>query len=655
MAGLHRLACLSLVSFFVSSLVSADELETLSLEELLQVELNVAARSSRTIRDSPGVLSLVTREEIVDSGARNLTDLLLRVPGLAFGVDVNGVVGIGVRGIWAHEGKALLLVDGQEMNENLYSSFQWSHHIPLDLVERIEIIRGPGSAIYGGYAELAVVNIITRSGSQLDGAHASVANGSTMKDYGHRSASLSYGKKLANGLDVSLSGSFSQGHHSDRRYEDFYGDSISMLDAAEAQSGFANFGLSWKGASIRYIYDDYAMKVADGFDAVTPIYDQTFTSHLAEAKYDATLGPVVLTPKVNYRRQVPWRTPQKADDAPFYDKTVERFSGGLSASWDALAGVNVLAGAEAYQDHAFLNDDELTGFQTQFANGKDEVTYQNLAGYAQVLWDNKIANLALGARVEDHSEYGSSFVPRAALTKVVDRFHFKLLYSSAFRAPSVENLRVSDGEVKPERTTVFEAESGYKIASGLFVTANVFDITIEDPIVYFYDDATGEDYVNYPRTGSRGAEVEIRAARGRLHSTLGLSIYDAAGKNEVPIYETGSDAALLGLPQVKVVANGGAALGEKLNLDLTAIVLGPRKGYLEGDGAGNSTVEDDDAILLADAFLRWRDVLTQRLELGIGVYNILDAEYRLLQPYAGGHAPLPTGRRQAFVRLSYSY
>lgn len=634
----------------------ADELEEISLEDLLEMEIDVAARKARTIRESPGVVTLIRREEIVASGARDITDLLLRVPGIAFGMDVNGVVGIGMRGIWAHEGKVLLLIDGQEMNENLYTSTQWGHHIPLDSVERIEIIRGPGSAIYGGFAELAVINVLTRRGASLNGGDVSVAYGQTAKDFGHRTASVAYGRKLESGLDFSISGAFGQGVRSDRRFEDFYGDSFDMTKGATLQSAFADLGVSWKGASLRYIFDDYRMLTQDGFDIVSPEpYDQTFTSHLAEVLYDAKVGPVTVTPKLNYRRQVPWQTLQKSDDAPFYDKTVERFTGGLIGSWDPTPALNVLLAGEAYQDHAFLNDDELVGFQTEFANGKKEVSYENVAAYSQVLWDTRLANIAVGARYENHSEFGDSFVPRAALTRVFDRLHVKLLYSNAFRAPGIENLRVSNEEVTPERTTVYEAEAGYRIAPGIFATANVFDITIEDPIVYFYDEDIGEDYVNYPQTGSRGAEVEVRTASDHFHATVGVSVYDAAGKNEVPVYDAGSRSPLLGMPQLKLVANGGADLADTVGLDLSAVLLGPRRGYLRGDDEGGSVIEESDPVLLFDVFVRWRDAGLKRLDVGVGIYNLFDADYRLIQPYAGGHAPLPTTRREGLVRLTYAY
>lgn len=76
--------------------------------------------------------------------------VLQLIPGFDFGVDVEGIVGIGVRGNWAHEGKVLMLWDGLEMNEDLYSTLQFGGHYPVGQIKRIEIIRGPGSAIYGG-------------------------------------------------------------------------------------------------------------------------------------------------------------------------------------------------------------------------------------------------------------------------------------------------------------------------------------------------------------------------------------------------------------------------------------------------------------------------------------------------------------------------
>src|ERR1700752_2273742 len=86
------------------------------LEKLINTLISVASKKPLNVRESPSIVSLITAEEIKASGARDLIDVLRLVPGVDFGVDVLGVVGIGMRGNWAHEGKTLVLLDGQEMN-----------------------------------------------------------------------------------------------------------------------------------------------------------------------------------------------------------------------------------------------------------------------------------------------------------------------------------------------------------------------------------------------------------------------------------------------------------------------------------------------------------------------------------------------------------
>src|SRR5258706_15276835 len=83
----------------------------MSLEDLMKVEVTVASRKALTTRESPGIVTLITEEEIRNSGAQDLMDILRMVPGFDFGVDVEGVVDVSVRGNWAHEGKVLLIID----------------------------------------------------------------------------------------------------------------------------------------------------------------------------------------------------------------------------------------------------------------------------------------------------------------------------------------------------------------------------------------------------------------------------------------------------------------------------------------------------------------------------------------------------------------
>lgn len=165
------------------------------LEALINSLISVSSKKAINTREAPGIISLITEDDIKNSGARDLIDVLRMIPGIDFGVDIEGVVGLGMRGNWANEGKILILLDGQETNEILYASSQLGNRFPVDLIKRIEIIRGPGSAIYGGYAEYGVINIITKQAEDINGVYASATYGHMQKDFGRKNISLAIGKK----------------------------------------------------------------------------------------------------------------------------------------------------------------------------------------------------------------------------------------------------------------------------------------------------------------------------------------------------------------------------------------------------------------------------------------------------------------------------
>ena len=411
----------------------------------------IATRSPLTTREAPGVVSVVQREEIERSGAVDLIDILHLVPGFSFGVDVEGVVAVAFRGLWGHEGKVLFLLDGLEMNETLYAAMPLGLHIPAAIIERVEVIRGPGSVVYGGYAELAVVNIVTRDSRTLSGPAASVTYGQMGRAFGLLGASASYAGTVSRARGVSLSAhiAYTDGVRSDRAYTDFAGSSYDM--AADSRHGglLVNVAAAWRGLKLRLIYDDYRIDSRDGVDLrLDAVSRQRFESALAEIRYEARLTPqVTLTPRITFKHQTPWQD-TNPDSPLFYDKSAERALAGLQLSWTPHRMVALLAGAEGMLDHARVNDLRLVGFQTLFG-GERTVTYGNLAGYAQLLFRNVVANITLGARFEYHSHFGSSFVPRVGLTRVLGRFHFKLLFSQAFRAPAIENLNINPS-LQPE-------------------------------------------------------------------------------------------------------------------------------------------------------------------------------------------------------------
>ena len=84
----------------------AQAYDSLSLEDLMNIKITVASIKELTPRQSPGIITYITAEDIRNLGARDLMEVLRHVPGFEFGTDVEGIIGLGVRGNWAHEGKA---------------------------------------------------------------------------------------------------------------------------------------------------------------------------------------------------------------------------------------------------------------------------------------------------------------------------------------------------------------------------------------------------------------------------------------------------------------------------------------------------------------------------------------------------------------------
>src|SRR5262245_7064133 len=105
-----------------------NNLDDLTLEDLFDSKVTVATKKESTAHNTPGIVTVITDEDISNMGARDLIDVLSQVQGINFNLDVENTVDIAVRGLWAHEGKFLLLIDGQEMNEILYSTVQLGNH-----------------------------------------------------------------------------------------------------------------------------------------------------------------------------------------------------------------------------------------------------------------------------------------------------------------------------------------------------------------------------------------------------------------------------------------------------------------------------------------------------------------------------------------------
>ncbi len=640
-----------------------DNLMELSLDDLLNMELTIASKKALNLRESPGIISVITQEDIENSGARDLVDVLKLVPGMFFGVDVQGIVGIGMRGNWGHEGKILLMIDGLEMNELAYSTLIFGHHYDVNQIKRIEIIRGPGSSIYGGYAELGVINIITKSVEDMDGGYVAANYGQMENDLGRYGLSVGYGKKLQD-TEISALGYYGYGNRSDIDFVDIYGDEFDMTDGgSEFKPMNVNIGLKHKGLQARVIYDHLSSSTVSMFDAgLVPHYEQEFTTINSMVIYDYEYSKKLsFSPSVSFAKMEPWNS--ESDFLP-YDISISQIIGKFSTNYDYNKDLNVNAGIE----YRFVN----AGLENEsFYNNKDKFDFNILTAYFQSLYQSELANITIGGRIDKHSEVDIAFSPRIGITKVIDKFHMKLLYSQAFRSPGVENMNSalefvnqqpvsSAPDITPEKTQVTEIEAGYKITPKLSAFINAFNIVISDPILYTYivDDEGNEieGYYNAKKSGTRGVEIETRYKGSKSNFTASYSYYTADGINETDYYQVpGETGSLLGAPNHKISFNGSYRLYKNINLSPSFVWYSKVYAYNKLDADEVEVINEFDSQLLLNLFLTYNNIADSNIDVGFGVYDVFANHEIFYQPYNGWHSPLPGPSREMIFKINYRF
>ena len=188
----------------------APELADQSLEALMEIEVPrviSASKYEQKATEAPSSVSVVTADDIKRYGYRTLADVLRSVPGFYTSYDRNNEF-LGTRGINLGDfnSRILLLVNGHRVNNDLTDgAFIGTEFIlDIDLIDRVEIIHGPGSVLYGNNAVFGVINVITRAGKQVNGAEVSGEYGS----FDTYKARATFGKLFASGVRLMLSGSY---------------------------------------------------------------------------------------------------------------------------------------------------------------------------------------------------------------------------------------------------------------------------------------------------------------------------------------------------------------------------------------------------------------------------------------------------------------
>ncbi len=152
--------------------LSSERFLNLPLEDLLRIELSSASRKVQQVQDVAAAVFVISREEIERSGARTIPEALRLAPGVEVARMANNRWAVSVRGFNGRfANKLLVLKDGRSVYSPLFSGVLWeAEDVILSDIERIEVIRGPGAAMWGSNAVNGVINIITRHAADTQGS-----------------------------------------------------------------------------------------------------------------------------------------------------------------------------------------------------------------------------------------------------------------------------------------------------------------------------------------------------------------------------------------------------------------------------------------------------------------------------------------------------
>jgi iron complex outermembrane recepter protein len=183
-----------------------------SLEDLMNMQVTSVSKKEEKLSRAAAAIFVITQEDIHRSGATNIPDLLRMVPGMQVAQINSSTWAISARGFdMQYQNKLLVLIDGRTVYSPVFSGVFWdAQEIPLETIERIEVIRGPGATVWGANAVNGVINIITKSAHDTKGAL--ITSGGGTHDQGFGTAI--YGGRIGNAGDYRVFASgLNEGHY----------------------------------------------------------------------------------------------------------------------------------------------------------------------------------------------------------------------------------------------------------------------------------------------------------------------------------------------------------------------------------------------------------------------------------------------------------
>lgn len=650
-----------------------EDIADISIDELLNVELTTAGKKAEKISDIPASVVLITRSDIEKYGYHTLNDVLKNVPGL-FPIDQRDVAGMnwGVRGFWtATANNLIILINGvrQERMESdgaVYSS----QYVPVEAIDRIEVIRGPMSVIYGPGAFFGAINIITNEAKNQKDSMVALSGG---LEETYRIAVRAAHKKN----DLSLA--FNAGLYSSDG-PDIPHTRMSSFDLSEytpftstkglwsRENKYINLSGTYKGFYVNITHDQddrgwyllYLPTAKDGSNSRRQYSTFSFGYSVELSKKFSLDG------KFSYRRGTThgnfgWFVPPNSVSIGNDHNDREDYEVDLTTYYKASEKINLTAGLY-YKKRM---EEQLAGeypFQDLWYRLGLYDPIQSRALFAQAdITPVKAVRLVLGLRLEQTLEYSVFFrdnmagsvgndatfkydkveaIPRiAALFYLNEKNIVKLLYGKAINIPNfyqvVAEATSNQPPLAPEFITTFEANYLAAVSDKFNLNTSIFYNKFDGLIVNtpVYDPISGIWTSGY-NTNSGKLET--------LGGELTLLIIPAAGlklelsgtlqktKDKRPLYE---NIEVPNSPKVLGYLKAAYSFGKNAVFSVTGRYVGSMEALwdytiVNPDGThGNRIANKVDGYFVFGASLRIDNIFGKGYYFNISGSNLLDRKY----------------------------
>ena len=656
-SGLTRIRCLA-GAWLVLALAAAfpaqagHDLTTLSLEQLMNLTVVGASKYEQKQSEVAAAVSIITRDEIRAFGWRTLDQALASLPGIHSTYDRQyshvSARGFGMPGDM--NTRMLVTINGNRINDIIFDTGPTGRDFPLDLdlIERIEFIPGPGSAVYGQNAMFGVVNVITRSGAEVAGVE--VAGGG---QYPQRSGEgrFTFGRRLDNGVDMLVSASGLHALDEDRFFS-FGKSGISGvaygLDGERDKEFFSRIARGpW---SFEFVYGDRRKDDPSGVyvsDPLVPGQYQGDRYTLAQWQYQDSLRDDTLQVLARLFVGQNRYSSTLSYGTPFDFPAVGEWHGGeLRLLSTTLKNHKLMVGLEVQE--TTRNDQSINDLANP-ANSLLISSPGNRSGlYGQDEWRiSETITATLGLRLDKNDTTGSKTSPRVALIwQASPGTTWKALAGRAHRAPNAnerdyyDNLAlVANPALQGETINTLELVADHRVGRDLNLRGSVYRWTMRDLIMPGIDPVTGlTQFQSGDTVDARGVELSAdKTWRGGSRLRGSLSFQQAGYANGTRL------------------VNSPTWLG-KLNFSAPLAVAGLRLGYEFQYDSARLTLDGSklEGYALSHIHLG-TDQLAKGLELGLSIRNLFDRRYAQPGARTNWQNALEQDGRSVYLQAIYKF